>query len=363
MPVIEKDEVSEPKDLLFRISSDSGKVDILEQEDQVVIVIDSPVTKSTIREVIEEISDRVNYNVETKALVTLTNSFFPQIVKTLLTYGFSEPGIKLDKTPSLILTRKNGVVEKSYYNLREFENIKAILENFDSWIESGMNKSMPCSLTVQLTPTSLKNLDKMVNVYKFADDDKNINKEFSGIFTVSEIASKKDVYIYKLDLDPSHISVGGNDNVNGVDKCFTYHTHPKTEYQNIQVTSAWPSITDIETVMDLLVNSSGVLHVLAGLEGLYYISINSKWANQLAKLSDKMKEDMESLTDPYQIPYPEVGQKDGVRTPEQYVKKVSKDSKAPLQIQFRKWDDPTPVTISTTRVFSENNVMFCKCEL
>lgn len=363
MPVTEKNEISSPVDsLLFRVSSESGSVDVLSDDDNVIALFTEPTPKSAVKEVLEELSDRVNFNTEIKAIISLKNSFFPQIVKTLLTYGFGDPGVKLDNVPSLVLSRKNGVIEKSYYNLKEFENINALLENFDSWIESGMKKTMPCSLTVQLSPSALKNLDRMVNIYKFTDDDKTLNKEFSGVFTVAEISQKKGLYVYKLDVDSTHISVGGNDNVNGVDKCFTYHTHPKTEYQNIKVTSAWPSMTDIETVLDLLVNSSGVLHVLAGLEGLYFISISPKWANSLDKLSEKMKDDMDSLTEFYRIPYPEEGQTDGVKTPEQYIKKVSKNS-APLQIQFRKWDDTTPVSISNTRVFGENNVMFCKCDL
>jgi hypothetical protein len=142
-----------------------------------------------------------------------------------------------------------------------------------------------------------------------------------------------------------------------VDKCFTYHTHPQDEYRRINVTAAWPSDDDISTVFDIITESSGVLHVLAGLEGLYFMSISPTWANRL----DEIKKNKSKLSKIYQIPYPVKNTKEEIVTPHEYITEVNKRN-APFEIQFRLWTDVSPVVISTSR-FIEDSVMYCKCEL
>jgi hypothetical protein len=284
--------------------------------------------------------------------VPLADDMFSAKVRRALYHGFTQPGISTSDDPELVLCHKQGDNFKSFMNLIHESNIQVVLDDYEKWKNTSNRMKLPCGMAVKLSNNTVKTLHKMVH----GTNADSSQPEFSGQFNVSEIKILQGKSLYKLEIDGSH-STGDKNSVNGVDKCFTYHTHPQDEYRRINVTAAWPSDDDISTVFDIITESSGVLHVLAGLEGLYFMSISPTWANRL----DEIKKNKSKLSKIYQIPYPVKNTKEEIVTPHEYITEVNKRN-APFEIQFRLWTDVSPVVISTSR-YIEDSVMYCKCEL
>lgn len=303
---------------------------------------------------IDVFMDRYKDNKKLFIAIPLDDDLFQVKMRRALYHGFTQPGISMSDNPELVLCHKRDDDWKSgsFMNLVHQSNIQVVLDDYEKWRSTSNRMKLPCGMAVKLSTNTLQTLYKMVH----GTNSDGTQPEFSGQFNVSEIKILQGKSLYKLEVDASH-STGDKNSVNGVDKCFTYHTHPRDEYKRIDVTAAWPSEDDISTVFDIITDSSGVLHVLAGIEGLYYLSINPTWANRLSEI----KKNKSKLSNIYRIPYPKTGSKEEIVTPEQYVDTVNKRN-APFEIQFRIWSDHSPVVISTTR-FVEDNVMYCKCEL
>lgn len=341
-------------------TDDSNLIFIVYDDDRLVGYIPGSNFRNSFKILMEVFMEKYDYGMDIFIAIPSNDNRFSFKLIELVSYGFINPGINLNKIPEIIMERKNENITKSFMNSIQTKNCLVVLKEFNIWQEK-KSKNLPCFISVQLSKNTKEELHRMVNIYNFGHKNQDIQHEFSGVFKVSSIRHEKELPIYELSLNSDHTQTGDNDSVDGVDKCFTFHTHPRSEYKNIGVDYAWPSESDIKSIFELITDSSGILHILTGLEGFYYVSINKHWANRLDELRDM---DKKKILKPYHIPYPDAKTGDnykGIDKPETYIKHVN-NKENPFQIQFRKWNDNKPVSIAVTR-FVEDGAMYCKGEL
>ena len=306
--------------------------------------------KKLVKDLVETFNDKYKKGIEIFFAVPIKDPDFEAKLYQVIKYGFCNPGIPTGGVPEFVISTTNEKSHKSFMHNVHIKNVKSVLEDFYNW---NNRKNIPCSISVQVEESTKKKLSNWVHSGKKSGDH---YQEYSGVFSVKDIYYRNKSSVYVLSFNKEYMMTGDNNSVDGVDKCFTFHTHPLGEYKKIQVEYAWPSKSDIHTVYQIITNGDGVLHILASLEGLYYISINPSWANRISELVEKCDECLKI----YEIPYPS-NRKDAIATPEEYVKKVN-TPEAPFRIQFRAWEDDSPVVVSSTR-YIENDIMYCKCEL
>lgn len=340
----------DPSDLAFIIDSKLG--DTPRKIAYLVFFSSSDNLRKLVSKVVETFQKEYKKDQIIFFSVPLSDRDFKTKIYQIIKYGFMMPGILLDREPEFIVSRKNRKIEKSFMNTVHIKNVKAVLDDFHHW-KTRMSSSLPCTISVTLEEKTRKQLSKMVHSAKKSGEG---YQEYSGVLVVSEVKHSRPTSVYILSINKEHTLSGDNNSVDGVDKCFTFHTHPLGEYKKIDVKCAWPSRADISTIFSLITESIGVMHILAALEGIYYISINPSWANR----TDELKSSCDECMKIYEIPYPE-NDSDKISTPEEYMAKVN-TSDAPFQIQFREWNDSTPVSIATARTI-QGDVMSCKCEM
>ena len=349
---------SEPYDKIEHVIApdDNNTAYIVKRDKRHIGYIVTYSSSKSLRNLVQELVETFNSSYKKGETiffaVPLSDPNFEAKLYQMIKYGFCNPGIGLYRTPEFTISRSNEKAEKSFMHTVHIKNVRAVLEDFWKW-NNRKSENMPCSINVQIDKTVKKKLSNMVHSGKKTGEN---YQEYSGVFSVKDIICNNGLMAYILSFNKDYMMTGDNNSVDGVDKCFTFHTHPLGEYKKIQVNYAWPSKSDIMTVYEIITSGDGVLHILATLEGLYYISINPLWANRV----EELVKNCDQCLQVYEIPYPD-NKKDPISNPEEYIKKVNTDN-APFQIQFRVWEDETPVTIFSTR-YVKDDVMSCKCEL
>lgn len=290
------------------------------------------------------------YDTDIKAIIDLSKKDFNKTVHTLCKFGFSSPGInKSEKL--LILSRKN-IPGKKSKNFQQ--NIKKVVYMLENFVHNNTKNS--CELTVKLSRDAIDTLHSLVNQSFFMKNDDQIQREFSGVFQISNVNNTDGKLEVLLEIDTEKISSGAEDEVDGFEYPFTFHTHPRNTYDIQEVKYAWPSIDDIKTVMHIIFKSNGLVHVLASKEGLYIISVGERWIDRIKNLPDN------SNLSHYKIPYPMKDEGEPL-TPEEYVYKINQNQDLPLEIQYFSWSDAHEDIEIYIRGMEQDGVSYCKLDV
>lgn len=286
-----------------------------------------------------------------KCNIKINSDDFAEIIEIIDKFNFNDPGINV-KDKIVVLSKSNIPPFKIHNN----QLVKKVLYMIENFLQS--TEKHNCDIKIQLTEDAINVLKSLSHksFYNNKTNDK-IQKEFSGILNVSEIKNINNNLVITLNID-GNIASGQEDGVSGIDKPFTFHTHPKKTYDIQNVVYAWPSIEDLETTFNLISNSDGIMHLISTLEGIYIISIDKNWSNN----NDKVKIDKSNIFYHYEIPYPQKHERKPL-TPEEYVYKLNKNKNLPLEIQYFNWNNlKNPINIYTEKKINDD-VIYCKLKL
>jgi hypothetical protein len=281
--------------------------------------------------------------------ISVESPDFAEIINIFSKYNFDNPGIN---NKYLILSKQNNPPKKNHYNSFIRKKIVYMIENF----LSNHHKNNSCGINISFTEDCINVLRSLSEKSFYIKDGKEVQKEFSGEFNVINSENLNGTLKITLDVNDKGIMSGSEDGVSGLDKPFTFHTHPKKTYDIQKVVYAWPSIEDLETVFNLITNSNGIMHAIAALEGLYVLSIEKDWINKEEK--SKIKD----IFYHYEIPYPEKDEKKPL-TPEEYIYKLNKSKNLPIKVQYFRWNDNVDnINIYVPKEVKDNTI-YCKLNI
>jgi hypothetical protein len=266
--------------------------------------------------------------------------------------GFYYPHVVVEKDPFILLRLTKGNFQKDYSEiLPKFCNF--ILQNYKDYTKYEFG----CLMHVRISKSCIKQLYKLV----FINSDNNKPQtEFAGNLQLQSIAAKSKI-IWKIgsEHDLKDIETGKTDNVEGPNEPFTFHTHPCKTYKDFKVKYAWPSKTDYESIWSLIVDMNGLCHFVAGVEGIYCVSINEKWSDKISELKEKNKH---NILKHYEEKYVECNSntKYTVYSYIQSIKEKVKKYDLPFDVQFMKWDEIPVFKIYVPKIKVDNEFS-CKC--
>ena len=111
-------------------------------------------------------------------------------------------------------------------------------------------------------------------VSKDKNTHKRSQKEYFGKFDISKRKVRgKNKIIYTIKVDKKSVFVGENEQTDGFDSLYNFHSHPFEAYQKYKVKTGVPSIADYVSVYVLALRGT-IIHFVATLEGVYAISLN-----------------------------------------------------------------------------------------
>lgn len=285
-----------------------------------------------------------------KCNINITSNEFSEIIDIISKYSFDSPGIN-QNAKIVVLSKTNIPPCKNHSNYIIIKKTIYMIENFIRNIE----KSNYCGVKIILSKNCIDVLKSLSHKSFYQKEKEQVQYEFTGHLDIESVKNENNNLLITLNINENNITSGGEDNVDGVDKPFTFHTHPKKTYDIQKVIYAWPSIEDLETVYNLITKSSGVMHLIAALEGVYIISIDKEWKN-IDKTNDG------DLFYHYQIPYPEKNEKTPL-TPDEYIYKLNKNKNLPLEVQYFSWNNLENLINIYVEKTIENNLIYCKLDL
>lgn len=266
------------------------------------------------------------------ACVQINDNNLNSKIKAFSLLGFRKPHVVISPN-SIVLLKKEDEQEYERKGSRDLvpSIVKDLINNYQSFLRSKNTHSyenLPCTLNLRLGKTTLKTLKEMVYG---GNIDNSGTQEFTGKFYVESISK-----YWKLSIQENTVSTGKDDEVDGDEHPFSFHTHPKETYKKFKVKYAWPSGTDYESIWEMLVTLSGIMHIVASLEGLYVVSLGEEWVNKLSELKEMSNKEKKKLLSIYKLPY--TSAEEGGITPEQYIKVVEdRKSGKVFEVQYFSW--------------------------
>jgi hypothetical protein len=314
---------------IFKLTERQGKLYVVSKKDLSYIT-------SHVESVKKYLSDV--YGKEVIVQIPITKSVSVESVKKIAFLT----GIHID--------RKNG---KTYLMGRYTRNestdpekvyiISSVIENFKNGVfDSDVCKS--CRMNFRISKKTLLKLRRMVH--------KSGYKEFTGHFTVRSVEFSPKLTTV-LEVKDNHIEGGDNEEVDGNDLPFTFHTHPIEAYKERDVKYAWPSRTDYRTIYELLISLSGIFHLVATVEGIYIVSLKDKESCKIDKLRKSPKKIIHSMVE--RILHPERD-----FSPKLYVKKIRNKKDNPFEVQYFDWKTASSVFSVQTPRITKGDSMSCK---
>ncbi len=202
-----------------------------------------------------------------------------------------------------------------------------------------------CIHDIRLDPKSIDILRSLSKDVFFMDSKgkKKVGKEFFGRLKIVPSSAGHLDLIY----DHDSIVVGEKDGIDGFEDKVTYHTHPYPTYLEFDAKYAWPSVTDYKSILETILHGKGVLHIVVTVEGIYVVSLNEYWCNNIPALKSMVSKDDEKLgfyMEKLDIEYPfRSGKKSKtphIQTPQDFCKhanKVGLNKMPVLHTQFIAW--------------------------
>jgi hypothetical protein len=273
--------------------------------------------------------------------------------------GFFYPHVVLSENNPFILVKliKDNFEQDFSEVLPEFCNI--IIQMYNDYISQ--NK-ISCIMHIRISKSCIEQLYKLVYINS---DNNKPQKEFAGNLNLQSLSAKNKI-IWKIGLNKElkDLDTGKEDNVEGPNEPFTFHTHPYKTYKDFKVKYAWPSKTDYESIWTLIVELDGLCHFVATVEGIYCVSINEKWSSRIDVLKKTSEKQKKEILKHYQEEYVQIDSTDKY-TPNDYIYNVNKRVKTldlPFIIQFYGWkNSEKEYKIHVPVINNNNNEISCKC--
>lgn len=273
-----------------------------------------------------------------------------ETIELLAKYKFVEPEIQTVVRPSLIVHKKNTIFNNPLEDYTvPLGLMKSLVQNYENIKNHTVNT---CEMMFQLSENAIHTLKKMVGYIRF---DKN-QKEFTGHFHVKKVTYYKGNPLFIIDIPENEVYVGEKEEVEGSDKPITFHTHPKQAYDKYNIKCAWPSESDYRTIYELIVNLSGIFHILAGLEGIYVISLKKDNLINIADLKNKNGRNIKKIANNATN-----RKKETEGDPIKYEISVKNDKEVPFDISYMNWEEArSPFFIHTQIIQNKNKAFVCK---
>lgn len=203
---------------------------------------------------------------------------FQKVIDELIVEGFSDPF--LCYTNSLCMIRENNVII-SDSNFSVKNDILYVLSQ-------SIPDSKNCSLSGKLSDSAIKYLKNTLRIGSSINFDGTISqKEIAGKLQVTKISEN---FVCILDITPSSILIGSEEQVKVVNGLFNFHSHPNEAYERNSSLFGWPSAPDYVAFLYSSLKDDTIAHFVISREGIYVISLYEYWLENLDKLSGDLAE-------------------------------------------------------------------------
>ena len=184
-----------------------------------------------------------------------------------LSEGFNEPYLeqKLSEEPLLYLQRG------------KTKDISVSSVSNEIQYLFGQVSNDTCTMEAQLQPEA-------VSLLQGITDRPDIGNEMAGNLYCTE--TKPDM-VHTFDIEPGSVIQGKREGVKIAVGLYNFHSHPKVAYTRHKVTLAWPSAQDYVGYLLAYLDDRTIFHLVAGVEGVYILSITPFWLRHEPGLSDK----------------------------------------------------------------------------
>ena len=206
-----------------------------------------------------------------KLNIFIENGFiYPYIVsKSPFNYVFNEFRV------ALIKKDKYNISKKHIFKKDNIENVMLYVE----YILNQFKIQKHCNMYFGLSKKAIKYLKKSPHLS---------DHEYTAELYVYKIDKIDEKIVFFIEIDDNTIKRGENESVNISASKYNFHCHPKEAYIRYGVEKAWPSKSDYVGMIILKIT---ILHYVATIEGLYIISFNKDWCNDIDKIDKKFIED------------------------------------------------------------------------
>ena len=259
-----------------------------------------------------------------KNITVWTGVIEPKNYDIYIEEGFTHP-YKCDKSPLGFKFKEKGLAfihknsKKKHTRILNRSSIKNKLKYLDI---ADKDNVLKCSLNARFTPDTIDYLKKI--------NHPKSEKELSGSLIVSKVLIEDNKIIFELSSNPISVISGANEEVDAVWSRYNFHTHPKKAYENHGVKNGWPSSQDYVGFLDL--KNHTIFHTVVTLEGIYIISLNKEWTENIHNINRK-----------YILKHYDINHLDNI-TPSQYVKKINAKKykgKHLFDVIYMKWNNAT----------------------
>jgi hypothetical protein len=266
-------------------------------------------------------SDSKTYTVERKHSGKVSSSVLSKLARQLIPYDYVEAGNK---------------------------SIIPSIPSSSSSAPQKIPKSQGCYYTFAVDPKTIHILKSLCRDVFFMDSKgkRKIGKEFFGNLAMKPMQDGRIMLVY----NDKKVITGGKDTIDGFEDKVTYHTHPHPTYVEFDAKYAWPSKMDYKSITDTIVHGIGVFHIVVAVEGIYIVSLNDYWCENIDSLKNMIKRESkkyENYVSNLDIEYPYMMKKKDtatphIKSPHDFCKHANKqgiDNKPVLHTQFIGWKD------------------------
>ena len=234
-----------------------------------------------------------------------TKEKFVNCLDVLVQHGFDHPYIT-DNTPfGLKIPHSLALVHNHKTRSNKRRVMLEILYVLQQYKQKG------CSVYCRFDTNAIKFLKKASDMgYTKNGNGHTTQKEITGQLKVVDVMKGDGKTVFVIGIDRNSIEHGVEEEVTVSPTRYNFHSHPREAYVRHSVEKAWPSSTDYLGYLKLGKNT--IFHTVATMEGLYVMSFNTIWVNNLGKIDKKFVEEK------YDIDHKEK------YTPFEYVRKVNK---------------------------------------
>jgi len=253
--------------------------------------------------------------------IELSEKDFIKKIKTLTSQGFRHPYVTI-RAPDNSSIPPSVAMSRTVKD--EVFDSKSTLNELLHALEQYKTEGKTCSIHVQFTKNAIDFLHSAPKSgFHF---EKGEQKEMAGELHVDTVRKVENIFVYTIDIDRKNVDMGKDEDVDVRSSRYNFHSHPEEAYIRHKVKNAWPSSTDYLGFLQL--GNNTIFHCVATLEGMYILSFNSFWMNNLNKVNKGF------VTKHYDIDHKKK------YTPEEYTKKVNEilyKGHPIYDVQFIQW--------------------------
>jgi hypothetical protein len=169
--------------------------------------------------------------------------------------------------------------QRSKDNLTKLESYKLV--------NKGIETEMPrqsCVLHVYFYPPYAKWLKSLVLSGSTLNTNGSVTqKEFTGSFSLdTPILHKSGRVVWRINKDHTRpIMIGSEQSTQNIPSRYNFHTHPEEVYKKYKVQIGYPSGGDYAVYMQSAIANKTVFHSVIAIEGIYTISLQPFWCQNL----------------------------------------------------------------------------------